>query len=68
MDPQVNLDEQLQLSAAILKIVDEGSGELTNSQNEEVAEMAERLAELVSCLNAWIVKGGVPPVSWVGGR
>jgi len=51
MDPSANLDEQRELSSAILR------GEYTNGD-------ADRLAELVEALDEWISKGGAIPRDW----
>lgn len=52
MDPDANLEEQLQLTNIILN-------------NDDVTqEEANRLAELVEALDAWIHKGGCLPKQW----
>ena len=52
MDPNANLQEQLQLADLIL----DGLGTRAN---------AERLAELVVALDEWIAKGGFLPSKWL---
>lgn len=55
MDPTANLTEQLELARVILS---DGDG----------PPEAERLAELVAALHAWLVAGGFLPSQWQGGR
>ncbi len=51
MDPTANLREQLELAEAINNgTADEGD--------------AERLAELVEALDAWMKRGGFAPTQW----
>jgi hypothetical protein len=71
MDPDANLKEQLEVAAAIQEARDEydrdsatwGSGD-DKEWNEQQAERAMRLAELVEALNEWILKGGFLPKAW----
>jgi len=51
MDPQANLMEQLQVSQDI-------------EQGINIEANAQRLAELVIALNAWIQNGGFLPSDW----
>ncbi len=53
MDPNANLQEQLELSKGILETYhDEGRVDI---------DVAARLAELVEALNNWLARGGFPP-------
>lgn len=63
MDPDANLKEQLEIAKEIKNTWDDcnADGLLTWKQEEYVAELANRLSELVLSLNEWIVKGGLPP-------
>jgi hypothetical protein len=71
MDPDANLKEQLELVQAINEARDEydrdgdtwGSGD-DKEWNEQQAERALRLAELVQALNEWILNGGFLPKPW----
>ena len=55
MDIESNEKEQLQVADSILKIWDEcpEEGELSKNQYFEVANLAYRLAELVTHANEW---------------
>lgn len=71
MDPDANLKEQLELAKAINEARDEydRDGETwsfmqDHEWNEQQAERAMRLAELVEALNEWILKGGALPAAW----
>lgn len=56
MDPEKNLEQQVNMAATILRLVD---GDL------DVTVEAARLAELVLAMNDWISRGGVIPKRWV---
>lgn len=58
MDPNANLQEQLELANEILDMVDRG---ITTSDAQ-----AERLAELVVTLDTWLTCGGFLPSAWKG--
>lgn len=55
MDPNANLEEQLELASELL------NDELTP---EESALKGERLAELVEALASWLETGGSLPDAW----
>lgn len=59
MDPEANLQEQLEISKRLLS--DERDDAFLVAQN---LEDAKRLAELVQALHEWIRSGGFPPDSW----
>lgn len=52
MDPEANMEEQVELATTILRLVD---GDLDPTVE------AARLAELVLAMNDWISRGGVMP-------
>lgn len=56
MDPNANLQEQLDIAAAILESVDAEEGIDVDD--------AARLAELVEALHGWISGGGFLPSAW----
>jgi len=68
MDPNANLTEQLFLARRIQTEWDRCNedGTLPEGQQEKVADMANRLAELVTSLDQWISKGGFLPQRWEG--
>ncbi len=53
MDPNVNLEEQLEIAARI-------------EASEDTLNDIMRLAELVAALDTWISKGGFLPNRWKG--
>lgn len=55
MDPNANLQQQLDLARYIL-------AEKTNNLNR--AHAAEHLAELVQALHDWLAEGGFKPTAW----
>jgi hypothetical protein len=57
MDPAVNLGEQIELAREIIAVADRDDprGE------QHVAELGERLAELVLALDEWRRRGGFDP-------
>lgn len=55
MDPQANLNEQLEISTRLLS---------SDVDEEETMRLAYRLAELVLALDEWIRKGGFLPDAW----
>ena len=59
MDPNENLDEQLSLAVQI-----QDCGEPDHEECDCLSN-AERLAELVSALSEWIVRGGCLPSLWI---
>jgi hypothetical protein len=64
MDPIANLREQRELVAQIIALIDENTrddGTLVDDAIEEIAEAANRLAELVRALDEWRQKGGFDP-------
>lgn len=70
MDPNANIDEQLELVKEINAVVDSAAddGTLTPEQTEALGDKAARLAELVEALDHWITGGGFLPTRWKGGR
>lgn len=56
MDPNANLDEQLDIAHRIVE------GEYANLR--ELEAQADRLAELALALDEWIRKGGFVPLRW----
>lgn len=56
MDPDENLEEQLELAESILESVDE--------EEDPDPDDAVRLAELVVALNDWLVMSGALPRRW----
>ena len=52
MDPNANLEEQLELASKII------------AADEKDPDDAVRLAELVLALDAWITRGNFLPKSW----
>lgn len=56
MDPDANLNEQLETALAITHAIDAG--------REPNPADAERLAELVLALDEWMRKGGILPKRW----
>lgn len=56
MDPDANLQEQRQLAERIIADEESGMGAATRD--------ADRLAELVLALDAWIENGGFLPERW----
>lgn len=63
MDPIANLNEQRRIAREILKIWDgaDEHGCLESEKEEQAAELAQRLAELVLALDEWQLKGGFSP-------
>ena len=60
MDPNENLQQQLELAASLIRAADAG---------ESVDEAdAVRLAELVQSLNQWIAHSGFLPEQWTNGQ
>jgi hypothetical protein len=58
MDPDANLEEQLELARSILEDGEELAGD------DELVNSAERLAELVQALDGWINSRGFLPKRW----
>lgn len=61
MDPNANLQEQAQLAKAM---TDASEYPTSNAKWLELADRADRLAELVIALDEWIAKGGFLPTRW----
>lgn len=68
MDPDANLEEQRRLAARITDAIDgaeEHDGELRDvGALNDIADAANRLAELVTALDQWIARGGALPKAW----
>lgn len=61
MDPNANLQEQLQIAAALVALIpDKEDGHGLSSACYD----AKRLAELVLALDEWINRGGFLPKQW----
>lgn len=69
MDPNANLDEQLDLMKRIRAIQDActDDGFFTDDQRANIISMGLRLAELVEALDHWITGGGFIPERWIDG-
>lgn len=63
MDPDANLQEQLNIARRIIKLQD---GDEADSPGtiEEINHKSGRLAELVLALDSWIRNGGYLPNRW----
>lgn len=67
MDPEANLREQHELAQEIIEITDEaGDAGLTVAEMCDVAELSERLAELVQAYCEWVQNGGFVPSGLCG--
>lgn len=68
MDPNANLSEQLQAARALLAMKCVGTANECHAMTEnQMAEEAPRLAELVIALHEWISAGGFLPDTWADG-
>jgi hypothetical protein len=71
MDPNANLDQQLELAKRIVRIVDGtpegGTGQMPVVSIEALISAAEELAERVEALDHWITGGGAMPDRWTRG-
>lgn len=63
MDPDANLEEQLELAASITKELDK-EGDVVFAPVVTDADRALRLCELVTSMNEWIAKGSFLPEQW----
>jgi hypothetical protein len=61
MDPTANLTEQLSIARSLLDVHG------VAMSPDDVADNAERLAELVVALDEWLRKGGFLPDPWTLG-
>jgi hypothetical protein len=64
MDPVTNLRRQLELAAQIIALIDSATtddGQLPDAVAQQVADLANELAELVAALDEWRTKGGFDP-------
>lgn len=64
MDPVANMDEQRKLAREIAETIDAvvtPSGAMSLGGSLELANMANRLAELVTALDEWRTNGGFDP-------
>lgn len=66
MDPNANIDEQLDLMKRIQAIADatRADGFFTDDQRANLISMGLRLAELVEALDGWLNGGGFLPERW----
>ena len=66
MDPNANLQEQLELAREMQAIEDasDDEGNLAQEQVDDYQLKAGRLADLMLALNEWITKGGFLPSAW----
>lgn len=69
MDPNANLDQQLELAKRIVRIVDGcpegGTGQMSVVNIEALISAAEELAERVESLDHWLTSGGRVPERWM---
>lgn len=65
MDPDANLEEQLELAQELMEV---NSDDMDTDALQEIEEKASRLAELVLALDEWIERGGFLPKRWVRSR
>ena len=72
MDPNANLDQQLELAKRIIRIVDGcpdgGTAQMPVVNIEALISAAEELAERVEALDHWITGKGALPERWQAGR
>jgi hypothetical protein len=61
MDPDSNLNEQLQIARGLLA---DDEDKMSSSDMASALHSALRLAEYVVALDEWIRKGGFLPSSW----
>jgi hypothetical protein len=70
MDPNANLDQQLELAKRIIRIVDGapdgGTSQMSIVNIEALISASEELAERVEALDHWITGGGGLPERWWG--
>jgi hypothetical protein len=68
MDPTANLARQLAIAAEIIGIrdsgEDDGDVDAEIDRDEQVADLADELADLVQALDEWMKKGGALPDQW----
>lgn len=66
MDPNANLQEQLELVAKVFAAIPEGQANagLPQMSVGDMTATAERLAELIEALDGWLSKGGFLPRRW----
>lgn len=64
MDPNVNLEEQLEISRSI---INEDIDKHTSSETAWMAGQGQRLAELVLSLDEWLAGGCFKPRRWNDG-
>lgn len=62
MDPNQNLDEQLDIAKRIQQLAD--SDEPLERFAEKLEALAEELADRVEALDHWITGGGFLPARW----
>lgn len=67
MDPNANLRQQLRVAAKVVELVDHPPEDMTSAEvQEELAHLANELAELVVALHEWRKKGGFDPYGNAG--
>jgi hypothetical protein len=59
MDPNQNLKQQRELAAQIIRLRDK------DAPHDQIADVADELAELVQALDGWLSRGGFLPSEWV---
>lgn len=66
MDPNANVDEQVQLAKEITELMDGAAAtpQMHPRYAAMVIDKAMRLAELVDSLDCWITGGGALPARW----
>lgn len=62
MDPNANLREQREIVAEVIRMWD--SADPHTDYERELAQAADRLAELVQSLDEWLTNGGFLPIEW----
>lgn len=62
MDPDANLDEQLDLVKRIVVLTNSDGPKA--ARDAEIARLARDLADMVEALDHWITGGGFLPARW----
>ncbi len=65
MDPDANLQEQLEIARSVVRNIEQREGNAMPDLSEaEIADAADRLAELILALDEWLRHGGFLPHPW----
>lgn len=67
MDPNANLDQQLELAKRIMRLVDPANAGRPLTA-DTLVECAANLAERVEALDHWLTSDGALPERWLLGR